>query len=199
MNQKAASPDPRRTGRPAARAAAAIIATAGLALLATACGNNSSTGSTHSQSTSSGMLAFSRCVQQHGVPSFPDPDSSGGLSKSQITAQHLGVSNAKLQAAENPCQHLLPNGGDGRTPAELEQEWSDARKFAVCMHHLGMPNWPDPTPYRPHPEDPTFELHAAGIGFHRGPNTNIVNSPQIEAKVEHCESLEHVHMSGWFD
>jgi hypothetical protein len=180
-----------------------IILAAFVPLLGAACGTSpSSTGSggaTRSQSTSSQLLAFSHCVQHHGAPSFPDPDSSGALDKSDITPQHLGVSDATLVAAENACQHLLPNGGGGRTQAQLQKEWTDARRFSVCMHRHGVPNWPDPTPYPPHPEDPTFKLHAAGIGFHQGTNANIVNSPQIEAKVERCESLEHVHMSGWFD
>jgi hypothetical protein len=144
------------------------------------------------------MLAYAQCVRSHGVSNFPDPDSSGALNKSAITAQHLGVGNSALQAAESPCQHLLPDGGGGPAQAQLQKEWSDARKFARCMHHHGVPNWPDPTPYPPHPEDPTFKLRAAGIGFHQGTNANIVNALQIEAKVQQCETLEHVRISGWF-
>ncbi len=197
---------PRRASPRVAQRAAALIATAGLAVLVAACGGGSSStgsggGSTaggSASSTNSQTLAFSHCVQSHGVSNFPDPDSSGQLDKSKITVQHLGVSDSRLQAAESSCQHLLPNTG-GRTQAQRQQEWSDARKFSQCMQHHGVPNWPDPTPYPPHPEDPTFKLHAAGIGFHQGSNTNIVNSPQIEANVQRCESLQHVRISGWFD
>ena len=46
---------------------------------------------------------------------------------------------------------------------------------------------------------PTFNLHAAGIGFHLGAQPgNIVNSPQIEAKVRQCESVVHLDVSGWY-
>jgi hypothetical protein len=194
----------RRAWPPTARTAAAIVATAGLALLAVSCGGSpSSTGSggssTAGGSPNSQTLAFSHCVQSHGVSNFPDPSSDGQLDKSKITAQHLGVSNSQLQAAENPCQHLLPNGAGGRTRAQLRQEWSDTRSFALCMRHHGVPNWPDPTPYPPHPEDPTFRLHAAGIGFHQGSDTNILNSPQIRARFQACVSIVHMNPSGWFD
>lgn len=199
---------PRRASPRTARTVAAIVATAGLAVLAAACGGSpSSTGSgasshagesTRPQSANSQLLAFSHCVQSHGVPNFPDPGSDGQLDKNSITAEHLGVSKSQLQAAQSPCEHLLPNTG-GPTQAQLRREWSLARTFSQCMQHHGVPNFPDPTPYPPHPEDPTFNLHAAGIGFHHGVGDNIVNSPQIQAKVQQCESLEHVHMSGWFN
>ena len=78
-----------------ARTAAAIIATAALALLTAACGGSPSptgsgdslgaAGSADSQSSNSQkMLAFSHCVRSHGVPNFPDPNSSGVLPKSQV-------------------------------------------------------------------------------------------------------------------
>ena len=68
------------------------------------------------------------------------------------------------------------------------------------MHAHGVPNWPDPSPYPQDRVRPTFDLHAAGIGFHQGTQPgNIVNSPQIEAKVRTCESVVHENVSGWFD
>jgi hypothetical protein len=199
---------PRRAWPPAARTAAAIIATAGLALLA-ACSGSSSTGSggspnaggpANSLSTNSQKaLAFSRCVRSHSVPNYPDPNSSGGIAKE--TARQLGVSSSQLQAALNACQHLLPNTGNiDDNPAALNQWWSQMLQFAQCMHSHGVPNWPDPSPYPPDPVRPTFNLQAAGIGFHQGAQPgNIVNSPQIEAKVQHCDSVVHQDVSGWFD
>jgi hypothetical protein len=199
---------PRRAWPSAARTAAAIIATAGLALLA-ACSGSSSTGSgaspnaggpANSPSTNSqNALAFSRCVRSRGVPNYPDPDSSGGIPKE--TDQQLGVSSSELQAALNACQHLLPNSGNiDDNPAALNQWWSLMLHFAQCMHSHGAPNWPDPSPYPQDPVRPTFKLQAAGIGFHRGAQPgNIVNSPQIEAKVQQCESVVHENVSGWFD
>lgn len=152
-----------------------------------------------SSSESRNALAFSRCVRAHGVPNWPDPASDGVIPKE--TAQQLGISSSRLQAALNPCSHLLPDTGniDGN-PAALNRWWSQMLHFARCMHSHGVPDWPGPSPYPPDPVRPTFNLHAAGIGFHQGPQPgNIVDSPQIEAKVRACESVLHENVSGYFD
>ena len=187
-----------------ARTAVAIIAAAGLVLLATACGGSpSSTGSGGSSNAGGAAnqreVAYSHCMRSRGVPNFPDPSGSGGVPKE--TAQQLGVSNSQLQAAQNACQHLLPDTGNiDDDPAALHQWWSQMLHFARCMHSRGVPNWPDPSPYPQDPVRPTFNLHAAGIGFHLGAQPgNIVNSPQIEAKVRQCDLVVHQNVSGWFD
>jgi hypothetical protein len=189
---------------------AAIIAVAAVALLTAACGGSPSStgpggspaagGSASSPATNlQKAVAFSRCVRDRGVPNWPDPTSSGQIAKE--SAQQLGVSNAQLQVALNACQHLLPDTGNiDDNPAALNQWWSQLRHFARCMRTHGVPNWPDPSPYPQDPVRPTFNLHAAGIGFHRGAQPgNIVNSPQIEAKVRACESVLHEDVSGWFE
>ena len=195
---------------PAARTAAAIIATAGVVLLAAACSGSNAPGvasagsssaggsSSPSSSASNSTLAFSQCMRSHAVPNFPDPDSSGEIPKE--TAQQLGVSSSQLQAAQNACQHLLPNTGNiDDNPAALHQWWSQMLHFARCMHSHGVPNWPDPSAYSQDPQRPTFNLHAAGIGFHLGAQPgNIVNSPQVEARVRQCESVVHLDVSGWY-
>ena len=188
-----------------ARTAAGIIAAVGLALLTAACGGNPSATASGGSSNAGGSarsqpaVAFSGCMRSHGVPNFPDPSSSGGVPKE--TAQQLGVSSSQLQAAQHACQHLLPNTGNiDDNPAALHQWWSQMLHFARCMHSHGVPNWPDPSPYPPDPVRPTFNLHAAGIGFHLGAQPgNIVNSAQIEAKVRQCDSVVHQNVSGWFD
>ena len=186
------------------RTAVAIIAAAGLALLAAACGGSPSSAGSGGSSNAGGAanqreVAYSHCMRSHGVPNFPDPSGSGGVPKE--TAQQLGVSNSQLQAAQNACQHLLPNTGNiDDDPAALHQWWSQMLHFARCMHSRGVPNWPDPSPYPQDPVRPTFNLHAAGIGFHLGAQPgNIVNSPQIEAKVRQCDLVVHQNVSGWFD
>jgi hypothetical protein len=200
---------PRRTWPPIARTAAAVIAAAGLALLAGCSGSPPAAGSggspnaggpaTSPSTNAQKALAFSRCVRAHGVPNYPDPGSGGGIVKE--TAQQLGVSSSRLQAALSGCQHLLPNTGNiDDNPAELHQWWSQMLRFAQCMHSHGVPNWPDPSPYPPDPMRPTFNLHAAGIGFHQGAQPgNIVDSPQIQAKVQQCESALHQNVSGYYD
>ena len=60
-------------------------------------------------------------------------------------------------------------------------------------------DWPDPSAYSQDSSRPTFNLHAAGISFHQGAQPgNIVNSPQIQAKVRQCESVVHLDVSGWY-
>ena len=169
-----------RADRPAARSATSIIAAAALALLAGACGASPSTaaagGSSNlTGSTNSQQLAYSRCVRSHGVPNFPDPNSSGGFSKT--TLQQLAAGNSQYQTATETCAHLLPASG-GPTQAELRQGWTGMANFARCMRSHGIPNWPDPTPYPPEPDRPTFNLPAS-----------IQPTPATIAKMDVCLRL----------
>jgi hypothetical protein len=118
-------------------------------------------------------------MRAHGVPHFADPESSGQLPKE--TPLQLGVSGSVLEAAENACRRLLPNGGQP-TQADLQQSWRDFRSFARCMRRHGVPSWPDPTRYPQHPERPTFDLQPVGID----PST-----PQITTRIHDCAPLLH--------
>jgi hypothetical protein len=147
---------PRRAWQPTGRAAAAIIAMAGLALLAAGCGGGNDSGgrgvanvgsstsasSSASSSASNGPLAFSRCMRSRGVPNFPDPSGRGAVPKE--TPQQLGVGSSRYQTAQTACAHLLPNSG-GLSRGEVQQAWSGTRNFAQCMRSHGVSNWPDPT------------------------------------------------------
>ena len=134
---------PRRAWPPAARTAAAIIATAALALLSAACsGSPSSTSSGGSSNTSgsanSKALAYARCVRSHGVPDFPDPNSAGEFNKT--TMAQLSASNSQYQTATQACAHLLPNSG-GVSQAVIQQAMDGMRRFAQCMRSDGVSNW----------------------------------------------------------
>lgn len=187
---------PRRAWPPPAPTAAAIIATAVLALPAAALGVSTSPavaggstnarGSALSQSTNTQQaLAFALCMRSHGVRNWPDPNSSGLFPKR--TSQQLGVSSSQFQAAENACQHLLPNGalpsGGQPTPAALRTMESDALKFARCMRSHGAPTWPD---YTLRGGILIFDLHHTSIA---------PNSPQIVAQQVRCKSLLHLSYS----
>jgi hypothetical protein len=154
---------PWRPGSPAARTAAAVIATAFVALLVAACaGSSSSTGfggssNAEAPTSSPSAIAYSSCMRSHGVRNFPDPESSGQLPKA--SAQQLGVSSSQLQAARQVCQRTLPNNGgainagsidqcmmaDDCPQALVQQVLTEERNFARCMRSSGVPNWPDPT------------------------------------------------------
>jgi hypothetical protein len=81
-------------------------------------------------------------MRSHGVPKFPDPDSSGHLVKESL--QQLGVGSARFQSASSDCNHLLPNGGNGPSPAQAQQVKAQGLRFARCVRAHGVPNFPDP-------------------------------------------------------
>jgi hypothetical protein len=64
------------------------------------------------------FLKFSACMRSHGLPKFPDPDPSGGIS----IGRNSGVdpNSPQFKAAEKACRSLLPgearsaNGPGGR-------------------------------------------------------------------------------------
>jgi hypothetical protein len=169
---------PRRAWPPTARTVAAIVVTAGLVLLAACTGSGGSfTGSGGSpqaggSTRSPSALAFSACMRSHGVPTFPDPDSSGALPK--VGPQQLGVSSSQFEAALNACASLLQP-----SDAQVLQTLSGMRDFARCMRSHGVPDWPDPT--TDSSGQPVFDLRGR-----IAPNT-----PQIDAKSSKCDYLLH--------
>jgi hypothetical protein len=180
----------RRAWPPSARSIAAIIATAGLVLLAAACSTGSGSPNAEGSTSSVSAIAFSACMRSHGVPNYPDPDSNGNLPKGN--AQDFGVSNSQFNAAESACHHLLPNSdsifaaslrqclmtGDC-PPAVVQQALTEGRTFAKCMRNQGVPNWPDPT--IDSMGRPSFQVTAAGISI------SDTRSSQMLSKIGHCE------------
>lgn len=163
--------------------AVAITTTAGLALLAAACGASPSTaGSDHSSNArgsaiSQQPLAFSHCMRSHGVSEFPDPNSSGDWPKTQV---ETAVDNPRYQVASQACGHLLPYGGPGvsMSPAVVSELQTDMAKFARCMRSHGVLNWPGPIDQGTERE--YFDLQSARID---------PNSPQISSKMRTCEQV----------
>jgi hypothetical protein len=125
--------------------AAALTATAGFAVLAVGCGmsSNSPAASTGS-ARQNGAVAYARCMRSNGVPNWPDPTSSGVFDKSKLTSQQLGASTSRVQTAQRACNHLLPNGGNGPSPAQVQQIRAEGLRFSVCVRRHGVPNFPDP-------------------------------------------------------
>jgi len=184
----------RRAWPPIVRTAAVITATSALALLAAACGGapgshvaqlgstttKSSTSSSAAAAQQNGMLAFSRCMRSHGVPNFPDPNSSGALPKSQV--DQLAASSLQFPPAHRACEHLLPNGGQP-TQAQVQQAWNDMRNFAHCMRSHGVPNWPDPAATSQQDQRPFFHV----------PDSIDPNAPQITTKIRVCQHVLHAN------
>jgi hypothetical protein len=136
--------------------------------------------SAHSQFSVAGgnqsqMLAFSHCMQTHGVPNFPIPNSQGVASGSG-----LNPNSPSFEKAQNDCKHLLPNGGQP-TAAQQAQAQAQALKFSQCMRSHGISDFPDPQ-----------TLPGGGIGIRiggPGQGSSGLNpqSPQFQAAQEACQ------------
>lgn len=166
--------------RPAARAFGAAIAVAVLIGLMAACGRSPSAAgastTTARASHSPSALAFSGCMRSHGVPNYPDPNSSGGLPKK--SAGQLGVSDSRFQSATQACRHLLPNGGTP-TQAAIQQVRVKGLEFAQCMRRHGV-NLPDP--------DSSGRIPDPGsVGIDQG-------SPRFQAANQACARVRPPYM-----
>jgi hypothetical protein len=147
------------------RIAAALVAIAALALLASACGGSTGTTTSAAPSHQTAALSFSRCMRSHGVPSFPDPDPQGDFPQFQA-----GVPKQTSAAADDVCKHLLSSGGSTGTPQERRQKLAFALKVAQCLRTHGYPSFPDPN----------------GSSENVPPGIDL-NSPQFVAAQTACE------------
>jgi hypothetical protein len=85
-------------------------------------------------------------MRSHGVPSFPGPNSTGGIPKTQVIAA-AQANPTKFNVAKNACSDLMPNGGLGppQTAQELRTKLADQLSFSRCMRSRGVISFPDPT------------------------------------------------------
>lgn len=120
-----------------------VSAAAAFSLLAAGCGGGGparTTGAPHG-----GLVAYARCMRSHGVPGFPDPDSTGGIPKQQVVAARQS-DPSRFDSAGTACGPLLPNGGLGpSSPALTPTDERDYLEAAACMRTHGYPSFPDPT------------------------------------------------------
>lgn len=131
-----------------------FLAVAAFSLLAAGCGGGGSPGvanvasskTTTTATTQTGLAAFAACMRSHGVPNFPDPDSTGEIPKVQVVAT-AQANPHKFNAAQTACIHLAPNGSLGRqeTAAQKRTQLADELSFARCMRSHGVARFPDPT------------------------------------------------------
>jgi hypothetical protein len=167
------------------RRAGALAVVAAVAVLATACGGSSAPSSASSASGSVTFvqeLALAQCMRSHGVPTFPDPNASGGFNNLNLST----IDSSRVQAAYGACRHLLAGGGPSiaqlqqqaqQEQQEQQKELPALLKFSQCMRSHGVPNFSDPpvsgqsTPAPP-----------------KGAGSNP-NSPQFQAAVSACQHV----------
>lgn len=120
-------------------------------------------------------------MRSHGVQHYPDPNSSGGFDKSQLTTRQLAVSASAIRAAGQACQPLLPSSGQS-SQAQAQKMMSAMSKFARCVRSDGVANWPDPVAESDagQPNTPGFPRNM--------PEVNQ-NAPQVKAAIRKCQHL----------
>ena len=96
------------------------------------------------------MLAFARCMREHGID-MPDPDTSGGNGVVTFSASAVGEGGQldpesnKFEEANEACKDLMGDAGPQNMSPEQQQEMQDqALAFSRCMREHGV-NMPDPT------------------------------------------------------
>ena len=57
----------------------------------------------HSQSQTVALLAFARCLRSHGLPSFPDPSSSGELTHEMLARAGIDLHQPAVVQAADTC------------------------------------------------------------------------------------------------
>jgi hypothetical protein len=105
--------------------AAAIVASAGAALLAAACGNSNRVAGVNSSSAGrvpkaasaeqaqleNQYLGFARCMRSHGISDFPDPIAGSGghpgFSLEGGSSSDLNANNPAFRRGVEACQHVL--------------------------------------------------------------------------------------------
>ena len=134
----------------------------------------SSTGASTATSTARTPLeqgqAYSRCMRDHGVSGWPDPEPtpSGGYG---YRTDGVDPDSPAFDEAGEACKDLVPewfSGGEDLTPAQ-QQEWL---QWARCIRSHGMPGF----------ADPTFPGGGA-VAISDGSRTP---SPQLEAAMDAC-------------
>jgi hypothetical protein len=179
-----------RPRRSLPRWAAALPAMACIGLLATACeaGLSPAASATGGTTRAQAALDYARCMRSHGVPDFPDPDSSGNfdLSSNQHGGGSTGSGSNSVSpqetAANQVCNHLL-NVGTQLNAAQMQHTLGQLVKYAQCMRAHGVPKFPDPQTTSGGigvPSGITFELSGSGIDG---------KSPQYQAASRACQSL----------
>jgi hypothetical protein len=122
---------------------AALAATASLA----ACGSdNNPTSSDTKEKNRQALLAYARCMRQHGVD-MADPkfNSDGGVTMSQGGPGSTPVSKSELDAAQEACEKYQKQiKAPDLSPEEQAEFRKAALKNAQCMRDHGISNFPDP-------------------------------------------------------
>lgn len=153
----------------------------GLCIVTGSCG--SSGGVRTGSARYSQALRFSECMRAHGLPSFPDPSSGGGIHIE--VASGLKPFSPAFRTAQAACHKLLPGGGPGAQHPSAALK-AQMLRISECMRSHGVSGFPDPT-YSP-PSDPadySLLLNRGGVIL-AVPRTVDPGSPSFRQAASAC-------------
>jgi hypothetical protein len=121
------------------------------------------------------LLAYARCMREHGVD-VPDPQVDGGGRATFQLVRPRG-NEQKFEAAQKACSEHLENARPRNLDPEQEQEMREAiLAFAKCMREHGV-DMPDP------------EFGEGGRGTVRMRGNINPNDPKFREAEEACRDL----------
>jgi hypothetical protein len=121
-----------------------LVALAVVAMVGAGCSNASSEdGDKPAADRETKAIKFAKCMREHGVGQFPDPDASGELTIDGIVnGSSLDPDAPAWKQAIGACKDLQPAGFTGRKRNTEEQD--HALAFAQCIRDNGVKDFPDP-------------------------------------------------------
>jgi hypothetical protein len=170
------NPPRHRPARLGLLAAFGLIA-AGMVL--SACGGSSSPSSGSAASAADSALKASKCMREHGIKNFPNPETAPG-GGTTLKFNKGEVSRQTMEAAQRACRHFLEEGREQveLSPQQKVEQEEAVQKFAKCMREHGV----------------KIEASTAGGGVEvkiGGPGAGGANpeSPAFREAQEACQGL----------
>ena len=120
------------------------------------------------------MLAFARCMREHGVDvPDPQPGNQGGIT---FRIDASGIDREQFQDAQEACGDLMQGAGFGPGQALSPEDQDKLVEFAACMREHGI-DMPDP------------QTAAGGGGIRIGGDGVDPGSPEFQDAMEACDDL----------
>jgi hypothetical protein len=125
-------------------------------------------------------------MRSHGVPNFPDPNTSGGGVHISIkSSSGINPASPSFQAAQKACAKLLPAGGPGSGKPSAATE-AQMLATSECIRRHGVSGFPDPTTTPPSsPAGYSGVLGRNGL-FFAIPTTIDIQSPAVRQAATAC-------------
>ena len=170
---------------PASRPLLACCAALALAAALAACGSAADPGASGANASSASRgedaLKFSKCMREHGVKNFPNPEVAEGRVTLRVHPGPGGVEAPRqtLEAAQNACKRFIEASAPKLTPQQRVEQEEAIQKFARCMREHGI-----------HLEAHTSSGGNFAIGIKGGPSGGPnPASPAFQAAQKTCQAL----------